>query len=92
MPSRYKCETHKVKVNGRSWFVNVGYYPEGDIGDINLKTAKAGSEMNQMMHLMGISVSLALQHGATVKEMVGIMRDTSENHVMQAIATVLESA
>lgn len=92
LPSRYECETTKVKVGNNSWFVNVGFYPDGRVGDINLKTAKAGSDHQQMMHLLGISMSLALQHGATVQELVGLMKDTSENHVMRAIATVLEGA
>lgn len=92
LPTRYDSETFKFKVGNVSWFVIVGKYKDGRFGEINLKTAKAGSDQNQMMHLLGISMSLALQHGATVEEMIGLMKDTSESHVMQAIANVLEQA
>lgn len=92
LPSRHECETFKLKVGSVSWFVNVGKYPDGRIGDINLKTAKAGSEQNQLMHFLGLAMSLAFQHGATPKEFVGIMKDTSEGHVIRAVAEVLEKA
>lgn len=92
LPNRCECETFKVKVGSNSWFVTLDYYPDGRLGGISLKTARAGSELNDMMHTTGIFASLALQRGATRQEITAQFDRAGEGHVFRAISSVLKEA
>lgn len=47
----------------------LGYYANGDLGDIFLRAGKVGTDVNIVMQEASVLASFALQHGATVKQM-----------------------
>jgi ribonucleoside-diphosphate reductase alpha chain len=50
--------------------VTVGLYPDGRPGEIFFRVTKEGSTVNGLMDSLGISMSMALQHGVPLKDLV----------------------
>lgn len=55
--------THKFEVGGHKGYVTVGYYENGDPGEIFINMAKEGSTISGLMDSLAVSVSIGLQHG-----------------------------
>lgn len=89
LPSRRITETHKVKVGNRSVFVCFGYYKDGTVGEVFIDTAKAGTEMKELISAVGKLASLALQLGATPAVIAGILNDASENTIPNVLAKMI---
>ena len=89
LPSRHRCETFKVKMGSGSWFVNLGFYEDGRIGELNLNTSKAGSDYREAMGLTGMFASLALQAGVPVEELIELMQETNDYNVFKKIAEIM---
>ena len=50
--------------------MTVGLYPDGRPGEIFFRVTKEGSTVNGLMDSLGISMSMALQHGVPLKDLV----------------------
>lgn len=92
LKNRRRLETYKVRVDGCAWFVSVGYYETGEVGEIFLDTSKAGSAFREMMAVMGQSLSLAFQYGAPASTVVNLLGGTSSGSVFQVVGDVLQEA
>jgi ribonucleoside-diphosphate reductase alpha chain len=55
--------THKFEVGRHGGYLTVGYYENGDPGEIFINMAKEGSTISGLMDSLAISVSIGLQHG-----------------------------
>jgi ribonucleoside-diphosphate reductase alpha chain len=55
--------THKFEVGNHEGYLTVGYYENGDPGEIFINIAKEGSTISGLMDSLAISVSIGLQHG-----------------------------
>ncbi len=62
--------THKFEISGHEGYITVGLYPDGQPGEIFLKMAKEGSTISGLMDTLATSVSLALQYGVPLKDVV----------------------
>ncbi len=70
LPSERAAVTHKFDIAGHEGYITVGLYPDGQPGEIFLKMAKEGSTVSGLMDTFATSVSLALQYGVPLKDLV----------------------
>ena len=70
LPSERTAVTHKFDVAGHEGYITVGLYPDGQPGEIFLKMAKEGSTVSGLMDTVATSVSLALQYGVPLRDLV----------------------
>jgi ribonucleoside-diphosphate reductase alpha chain len=70
LPDQRKAITHHFSVGGHDGYVTVGLYPDGRPGEIFFRVTKEGSTVNGLMDSLGISMSMALQHGVPLKDLV----------------------
>ena len=70
LPNERTAVTHKFDISGHEGYITVGLYPDGQPGEIFLKMAKEGSTVSGLMDTLATSVSLALQYGVPLKDVV----------------------
>jgi ribonucleoside-diphosphate reductase alpha chain len=70
LPAERTAVTHKFEVAGHEGYITVGLYPDGQPGEIFLKMAKEGSTVSGLMDSFATSVSLALQYGVPLRDLV----------------------
>ena len=70
LPSERAAVTHKFEIAGHEGYITVGLYADGQPGEIFLKMAKEGSTISGLMDTLATSVSLALQYGVPLKDVV----------------------
>jgi len=59
--------THHFVFGGHEGYLTVGFYPNGQPGEIFIRMAKAGSTIAGLMECFGTVVSVSLQHGVPLK-------------------------
>ena len=62
--------THKFEIAGHEGYITVGLYPDGQPGEIFLKMAKEGSTVSGLMDSFATTVSVALQYGVPLRDLV----------------------
>ncbi|HEY3546236.1 MAG TPA: vitamin B12-dependent ribonucleotide reductase, partial [Propionicimonas sp.] len=70
LPAERTAVTHKFDISGHEGYITVGLYPDGQPGEIFLKMAKEGSTISGLMDTLATSVSLALQYGVPLRDVV----------------------
>ena len=59
--------THKFNIGGHEGYITVGLYPNGEPGELFITMAKEGSTVSGLMDSFALAVSIALQHGVSLK-------------------------
>src|SRR6202522_315866 len=59
--------THKFNIGGHEGYITVGLYPNGEPGELFITMAKDGSTVSGLMDSFALAVSIALQHGVSLK-------------------------
>ncbi len=70
LPAERSAVTHKFDIAGHEGYITVGLYPDGQPGEIFLKMAKEGSTVSGLMDSFATTVSVALQYGVPLKDLV----------------------
>ncbi|HTU02871.1 MAG TPA: hypothetical protein VMG58_13675, partial [Candidatus Sulfotelmatobacter sp.] len=70
LPSERQALTHKFDIAGHEGYITVGLYPDGQPGEIFLKMAKEGSTVSGLMDSFATTVSVALQYGVPLRDLV----------------------
>src|SRR5262245_40245455 len=70
LPSERTAITHKFDIAGHEGYITVGLYPNGQPGEIFLKMAKEGSTVSGLMDSFATTVSVALQYGVPLRDLV----------------------
>ncbi len=70
LPSERTAVTHKFDIAGHEGYITVGLYPDGQPGEIFLKMAKEGSTVSGLMDTYATAISLALQYGVPLRDLV----------------------
>jgi len=71
LPDTRPSITHKFSIEGHEGYINVGLYPETQApGEIFVTMAKEGSTISGMMDAFATSISLTLQYGVPLRDMV----------------------
>ena len=67
MPNVRQSLTHKFSIGAHEGYMNLGYYPDGRIGEIFVTMAKEGSTIRGLMDCWSTAVSIGLQHGVPLE-------------------------
>src|SRR5439155_24100493 len=70
LPDERAAFTHKFNVAGHEGYLTVGLYEDGQPGEIFLRISKEGSTVAGMMEAFAVAVSVALQYGVPLKDLV----------------------
>ena len=70
LPAERDAVTHKFDIAGHEGYITVGLYPDGQPGEIFLKMAKEGSTVSGLMDSFATTVSVALQYGVPLRDLV----------------------
>jgi ribonucleoside-diphosphate reductase alpha chain len=62
--------THKFSIEGHEGYITAGLYEDGSPGEIWLTMAKEGSTLSGMMDAFATSISIALQYGVPLRDLV----------------------
>jgi len=70
LPFRRRGYTQKVKISGHTVYLRTGEYEDGSLGEIFIDMHKEGAAFRSLMNAFAIAVSLGLQHGLPLEELV----------------------
>jgi ribonucleoside-diphosphate reductase alpha chain len=70
LPATRMSITHKFSIEGHEGYINAGMYEDGAPGEIFVTMAKEGSTLSGMMDAFATSISLALQYGVPLHDLV----------------------
>src|SRR5689334_24988222 len=70
LPAERAAVTHRFDIAGHEGYITVGLYPDGQPGEIFLKMAKEGSTVSGLMDSFATTVSVALQYGVPLRDLV----------------------
>jgi ribonucleoside-diphosphate reductase alpha chain len=71
LPDTRPSVTHKFSIEGHEGYINVGLYPDTQApGEIFITMAKEGSTISGMMDAFATSISIGLQYGMPLRDMV----------------------
>ncbi len=70
LPSTRASLTHKFSIEGHEGYITAGLYDDGSPGEIWLTMAKEGSTLSGMMDAFATSISIALQYGVPLRDLV----------------------
>jgi len=63
LPNRRACETFAFECNGLDYTASISFFPNGELAEIFLSNAKAGSHSDGAAKDSEVVASIALQHG-----------------------------
>jgi ribonucleoside-diphosphate reductase alpha chain len=67
LPDERKAVVHHFKIGGYEGYLTIGFYEDGNPGEIFITTAKEGSTVSGLMDCFATAVSLALQYGVPLR-------------------------
>ncbi|MFO0914351.1 MAG: vitamin B12-dependent ribonucleotide reductase [Pirellulales bacterium] len=70
LPDTRRSITHKFNVAGHQGYITVGLYDDGRPGELFLTMAKEGSTVGGLMDAFGTAISMSLQYGVPLEELV----------------------
>lgn len=70
LPDTRKGLTHKFRIGELKGYINVGLFDDGTPGEVFLHIAKEGSTLSGMTDSFAIMLSIALQYGIPLKDLV----------------------
>ena len=70
LPKERTAITHRFEIGGQEGYLTVGLYEDGQPGEIFLKMAKEGSTVSGLVDSFATSVSVALQYGVPLRDLV----------------------
>ena len=70
LPDERQSFTHKFSVGGHEGYITVGLYDDGQPGELFIKMSKEGSTISGLMDSFATAVSLSLQYGVPLKDLV----------------------
>jgi ribonucleoside-diphosphate reductase alpha chain len=70
LPDERNAITHKFNISGHEGYITVGLYEDGSPGEIFLVMAKEGSTISGIMDAFATSISIALQYGVPLSDLV----------------------
>jgi ribonucleoside-diphosphate reductase alpha chain len=70
LPDTRRSVTHKFSIEGHEGYITVGTYEDDSPGEIFVTMAKEGSAISGMMDAFATSISLTLQYGVPLADLV----------------------
>jgi len=70
LPDERQSITHKFEIAGHEGYLTVGMYEDGTPGELFIRMSKEGSTLSGVMDAFATSISLNLQYGVPLEELV----------------------
>ena len=70
LPNRRKGYTQKAVVGGHKVYLRTGEYEDGSLGEIFIDMHKEGAAFRSLMNSFAIAISIGLQYGVPLEELV----------------------
>jgi ribonucleoside-diphosphate reductase alpha chain len=70
LPATRASITHKFSIEGHEGYITSGAYEDGSLGEIFVTMAKEGSTLSGMLDAFATSISLTLQYGVPLHDLV----------------------
>jgi ribonucleoside-diphosphate reductase alpha chain len=70
LPVDCKSVRHKFDVGGQKGYLHIGFYDDGNVGEIFIRMAKEGSTISGLMDTIATLTSIALQYGVPLEALV----------------------
>src|SRR5678810_798208 len=70
LPDRRKGYTQKAVVGGHKVYLRTGEYEDGSLGEIFIDMHKEGAAFRSLMNSFAIAISIGLQYGVPLEELV----------------------
>lgn len=70
LPDTRQSTTHKFDIQGHEGYITVGFFENGQPGELFITMAKEGSTVGGLMDVIGTLVSLGLQYGVPLEVFV----------------------
>lgn len=77
LPDTRQSITHKFKVGGQKGYFTVGLYDDGTPGELFVVMNKEGSTISGLMDAFATAISIALQYGAPLDDLVSKFKYTN---------------
>jgi hypothetical protein len=91
LPSRRANETLSFETrDGIAVLVTVGFAPDGRIAEIFLNADRANSMLDALLSDAAIIVSIALQHGCTVRQLAHAVKRDARGLASSVLGAVLD--
>ena len=89
LPDRRDCESFPFECNGLHYIATISRYPDGDLAEIFLGNAKAGSHSDSAAKDSAVVCSIALQHGIPVEAIRGALLRDAQGHASSPLGAAL---
>lgn len=76
MPRERESRTAEVQLNGNKAYFTMGQYPDGRLGEVFITMSLQGSFAHGLMDSIGVLISLALQWGVPLEDIVRKLKGT----------------
>ena len=76
MPKKRRGFTQEANIGGQKVYLRTGEYDDGTLGEIFIDMHKEGAAFRSMMNCFAIAVSLGLQYGVPLKELINVFTFT----------------
>ncbi len=70
LPDVRKSETHKFSISGHEGYLTYSFFEDESLGEIFIRMSKQGSTLAGLLDAFAIAVSIALQYGVPLKDLV----------------------
>ncbi len=91
LPHRRRAETFNIEHAGQTYFVSVGLYVDGAIGEVFVQAAKTSSQIEALARDAAIVLSVALQYGASVETLCHGVTRAADGSPASLIGAVLDA-
>lgn len=70
LPTTRTSITHKFDIQGHEGYVTVGFFDNGQAGELFIRMSKEGSTIGGLMDVIGTAISIGLQYGVPLEVFV----------------------
>ena len=91
LPARRCCVTHALRHAGSMYQITIGYFAEGQVGEIFIDGPRIGSEVAHIAHDTAVLVSIAMQYRVPIEVMRGAVgRNTATGVAHSVTGAILD--
>lgn len=91
LPTRRTAETFTLTLDAlRQFQVTVGYYKNGQLGEVFISGAKSGTEVEAVARDGAVLLSLALQYGIPLEVIRGAITREPNGRAMTVVGAVVD--
>lgn len=91
LPNRRYAETFDINCLGSVYTVQVGYYPDGRVGEVFINSIRVGSQADINARDAAVLLSLAIQHGISPEDLLGSLTHDANGDPEGVVGIIVEA-